>query len=125
MTNLVDDEQKAAQLAAEARAQGLEPWQAQMARAVPTDVVRDIVSDAYKRRGPSSFVPERPSEPVQRGSGWVDAQPLGPPPGDRYIQQMCDHAAAEERLSALSGWAKLTEQLAQLNLLLARGAANE
>jgi hypothetical protein len=116
--NLLEDERKAARLAAEARAQGVEPWAGEMARAVPTDLVRALVSDA-RRPGPSSIIPETPREPVQRGSGWVEAQPLRPPPGQDAIARLCDHAAAQDRLSALTGLAKLAEQFATLNKLLA------
>lgn len=64
---------------------------AEMARVVPTSLVRDIVRDF--RRGvsqPSSI--ER--EPEVRGSGWVDPAPLGPPPGIKLIDRMM---AAEDR----------------------------
>ena len=46
----VDEARRAAALAEEARRLGIEPWQLDMANAVPTDVLRDIVADSRAQR---------------------------------------------------------------------------
>ncbi len=66
-------------------------WVRNMAAAVPTDAVRSVVHDL--RRGvaePSSIMPQ-PSQPqVERGSGWREQNPLGPPSGVAICDQLVD-----------------------------------
>jgi hypothetical protein len=67
---------------------------AEMARAVPDSLMRDIVRDFGRGvTQPSSVIPQRGQEPV-RGTGWVDATALRPPPGQELIGRMMD---AEDR----------------------------
>jgi hypothetical protein len=77
-----------AQLEAEARRLGVEPWQLEMARAVPDNVMRSIVADF--RRG----VPERSSIAADSGPSRQNAvaveRPLGPPPGVNLCDQLMD-----------------------------------
>jgi hypothetical protein len=64
----------------------------EMARAVPDRLMRDIVRDSWKGVARSTSV--IPQQPVQKGTGWVDAPKLKPPPGVELIDRMC---AAEDR----------------------------
>jgi hypothetical protein len=105
----VEEAKRQAELEAEARRRGLEPWQLAAMRAVPVDLVRDLVADS--RRGPSqpsSMVtkPEAPAAP--KGNGWAEPTPLGPPPGVALIDRMVDvqdgiDRAARERELARAG----------------------
>jgi hypothetical protein len=75
-----------------------DPWVRDMADAVPTRVVKEIVNDF--RNGPtrpSSMLGPEKEEPKQRGSGWVDPVPLSPPPGTALLDKYFDAAAAGER----------------------------
>jgi hypothetical protein len=77
-----------------------------MLKVAPTDVVQDIVWDHVGRRDvlqPSSIAAppsDRASGP-HRGSGWVDAKPLGKQPGIDLIDQMCEAQTAKERLHSV------------------------
>jgi hypothetical protein len=108
----VHDEQERARLAAEARARGLLPWQAEMANAVTTNDIAGFVNDL--RRGPAapSSMAVRPgrSEPEPerpRTNGWAAPAPLVPTRGRwretedekraRIVQQQALEAAEIER----------------------------
>jgi hypothetical protein len=94
---------KNAATAAEARARGIQEYELEMAQAVPTDVIRDIVKDSRAPSGPSSISATRSTEPVEQSSGWYEPAPLRPYSGDRYVQQMCENAAAQEQATVAQG----------------------
>lgn len=52
--------------------------QSEMDRAVPRDLMADIVADSRRSREPSSILPQRPEPPPAHGTGWVEAKPLAP-----------------------------------------------
>jgi hypothetical protein len=71
----VADAKRLAALEAEARRLGLQVWELELARAVPTDEVQQIVKDF--RRGPSqpsSIMPTQKEEPkpAKSGPAWVE-----------------------------------------------------
>jgi hypothetical protein len=70
-------------LAAEARRQGIPEWAAEMTRAVPDSLVRDIVGD---NRGSSSVA--TPAVPAVKGTGWYEPKPIGPRPA--YETELVD-----------------------------------
>ena len=79
---------------------GASPVQQAMLNAVPDRLMADIVND--QRRGvspPSSLAttPGDPPRPARPGTGWADPAPLGPPPGTRYVDALCDAADAKDR----------------------------
>jgi len=78
-----------AQLEAEARRLGLQPWQLEMAQAVGDGLVRDLVQD-FKRGVPqrSSIASEGP--PRERRSAGAVASPLAAPPGISLVDQLCE-----------------------------------
>ena len=86
-----------------------EPWQpvdwtagmsmgrgamAAMAAAVPDNLVRDIVGDNV-RAAPVAKPPETPTVPSDHG--WRDQVPLGPPEGQRWVDQQLDVQAALDK----------------------------
>lgn len=76
------------------------PWMLEMARAVPTSLVRDIVNDF--RGGPATLRPlARQSEepPPAVGGGTV---PLGPQPGIAAIDAIAKGFAEREKLEELA-----------------------
>jgi hypothetical protein len=82
------------------RRRRIEPWELDMAKAVPDRVVRDIVSDARSLGGkPSSIAASNKTnekgEPQERGTGWAKEQPLRPPEGVEWIDRLVD--AQDER----------------------------
>jgi hypothetical protein len=99
-----------AQLEAEARRRGLEPWQVAAERAVPTNVVRGLVEDAY-RSNPVTGGKSMAEKPKPRGSGWQDARPLSAQPGINYVDALCDAQDARDRAERI---AQLQAQLKAL-----------
>jgi hypothetical protein len=89
----IDEARRQAALVAEAKRLGVEPFQLEMARAVGTDVVRDIVKDL--RRGPaqrSSSMAEEPGAASTPRQGAVAvAQPLRSPPGINLLDALVEH----------------------------------
>ena len=85
-------------LEAEAKRFGIEPWKVEMSRAVPTNLIQDVVRDF--RNGPAqpTSLVEKPSspEPAQR-SGWIDNIPLRPPPGVGLCDMLVDAQDAKDR----------------------------
>jgi hypothetical protein len=86
----VEDARRNAELEAEARRRGLQPWQIEAERAVGDGLMADIVADS---RRSSPVVPrsitERPDDhrpTATRGNGWVDPKPLGSPAGINMTQ---------------------------------------
>src|SRR5262245_27569100 len=61
---------------------------AEMAAAVPTSVVRDIVKDLRAGVPPPSSMVNQPAAAVQRGTGWQEPRPLESPPGQQYIDRL-------------------------------------
>jgi hypothetical protein len=100
-----------AELEREARRRGLAPWQLAAERAVPTNVVRGLVEDAYRSNpvtGGKSMA-EKPK--AERGTGYRDASPLGPQPGINYVDALCDAQDARDRAE------KIAELQAQIRTL--------
>ena len=94
----VEEAKRNEALQREAKALGLQPWQLRAMRAVPTDVVRDIVNDSRTYDPAPRSMAAKPAgseekKPVQRGTGWVNAVPLGPQPGAEHIERIADHFA--------------------------------
>jgi hypothetical protein len=81
---------------------GLSVTQYLMMKAVPDSLIADIVAD--NRRGISnsaSMIPDRDRKPVvEKGTGWVDPRPLGPPPGIATIDAMVEADTARQRHEA-------------------------
>jgi len=78
-----------AQLEAEAKRLGIQPWELEMARATPTNVVRDVVRDL--RNGPAQRSSGMGEEPAKARQGAVAVErPLRPPPGLSLVDQLCD-----------------------------------
>jgi hypothetical protein len=73
-----EDAASRAELEAEARRRGLEPWQLAASRAVPDKLVADLVSDAY-RSNPVTGGKSMAEKPKPRGSGWVEPSKLETP----------------------------------------------
>jgi hypothetical protein len=67
----------------------------EMARAVPTEMVRGIVRDNQGPQGPSSagIVPSSQQltsvRPAGGGTGWQNPAPLSNPPGIRMVDALC------------------------------------
>jgi len=87
---------------------------ADMVRAVPDDLMRDIVSDF--RRGPSQsslVTSPNDAEAKVRGTGWQDGKPLGPPSGLDYVDQQVaaqDMRDLHARLKAIVPAAETSER---------------
>jgi hypothetical protein len=98
----VHDDQQAVRLAAEAKARNLPEWAVDAERAVPTSLIRDVVSDAYRgiSQSASMLPPHMRSEdkPRPASGGTV---PIQPPPGINYIDQMCEAQSRADRLAAI------------------------
>ena len=76
-------------------------------QACPTSTIRAIACrDNRAPTGPSgqagasgqvTKVSSNPGLPGSNTSGWVNARPLGPPPGVGYVDMLCEVDAAKER----------------------------
>jgi hypothetical protein len=73
-----------------------------MTRVAPTDVVQDIVRDLRSGPAQPSSIAAPPTDRAApaKGTGWVDAKPLGKQPGIDLIDQMVERQTAKERLQA-------------------------
>jgi hypothetical protein len=88
------DPRDAQRLEIEAKRHGLDPVTYEMSRAVPTDLVRDLVRDGRQfYRGRSDFnrlagdpTPTKPLEPI----------PLGPMAGQSLADAMCEAQARRD-----------------------------
>jgi hypothetical protein len=79
----------------------------EMMKAVPESVMRGIRADAFKPN-PVTGSPNPPStSQVQRGTGWREPAPLGPPPGIEHVDRLVD---AQDRIDK----AELALKLAKL-----------
>jgi len=92
----------------QARANGIPDWALDMARAVPTDMIRDIaLRDKRAPAGPSSagIIPSSQQMSNVRGTGgpvgWQHEIPLGPPPGVNYADRLMDVQDQRDRLELL------------------------
>jgi len=78
---------------------GISSVQLKMMLVTPDKLIQDIVKDhrrdVHSPSSPLAKPNERPAE-VVRGSGWVDATPLGPPPGINLVDQIAEGFAARE-----------------------------
>ena len=88
---------------AEARLRGIQAYQVRAMQAVPDQLVRDIVSDAYKGISQSaSMLPPAPRGPTRpRTNGWVDPAPVTAPSGINYVDQLCEAQSRADRITAL------------------------
>jgi hypothetical protein len=66
-----------------------------MIDAIPSSQMRGIVNDARKPNPVTGGAPQ--AQPVQRGSGWVDAKPLTPPEGIKLVDQIAEGFEKRER----------------------------
>jgi hypothetical protein len=93
------DYSKQAEVAAEAKRLGISEATLEASRAVPTDVVRDLVSDF--RRGvsqPSSIVGAPTVQRKQKGTGWSEPLPLSNPPGVDLADRLMDQQDQIDRI---------------------------
>jgi hypothetical protein len=103
----------------------------EMERATRGPGGRDIMHDVWQdhRRpvvGPAWVLPSSgpsvSSWDGQRGSGWVSPRPLASPPGQAYIEQLCNADSERQRLATPEGRrAKVKELVAQAEGMLAEG----
>jgi hypothetical protein len=89
----------------EAARRGISETMYRMLKVGGTDVVQSIVWDHVGRHDvmqPSSIIstPSDRSAP-KRGTGWVEARPLGKQPGIDIIDEMVERQTAKERLHAV------------------------
>ena len=86
----------------EARRRGLEPYQVRAMRAVSDQLIRAVVSDAYKgiSQSASMIPPDRgPAKP--RGTGWQEAAPMQSPPGIDHIDRIVEAQTRADRAAAI------------------------
>jgi hypothetical protein len=86
-----------------------------MNRACPTSLIQDVVADHVGKSSPltpssMATTPGEHSAP-HRGSGWVEARPLGKQPGIDLIDQMVENQTALERIQTAHERAKVTLDL--------------
>jgi len=87
------------QIAAEAKRRGISEATLEAAKAVPTDLVRDLVSDF--RRGvsqPSSIAGAPTIQNKQKGTGWSESRPLSNPPGVNLADRLMDQQDRIDRI---------------------------
>jgi len=87
--SIITEAMARAALEREARARGIEPWQLEMARAVPDETVRAIVKDLRSGPAQRSSLADGGSEKPRAGGVAVE-RPLGPPPGVGLCDQLMD-----------------------------------
>jgi hypothetical protein len=68
-----------------------------MIDALPASFYADLRADARKPNpvtqassSPLSTTPSTQPQPTQRGTGWREEAPLGPPPGIKYVDELVD-----------------------------------
>jgi hypothetical protein len=104
----------------------------EMARVVPTGMLRDIVHDNRAPTGRPGMIPNSQQASSSgggaanvpgSGTGWARETPLGPPPGVNYADRLMDAQdqkdraellEREARLHAMQEMAEQTEKLRQL-----------
>ena len=67
-----------------------------LAKAVPDQLVRDIVADNRHGVSQPGWLKPESGEPVKRGDGWQKPQPYSVP-GLKYVDQLCDVQDAIDR----------------------------
>jgi hypothetical protein len=89
------DPRDAQRLEIEAKRHGLDPVTYEMSRAVPTDLVRDLVRDGRQfARARSDFV--KPADPGRTPQAPPPAIPLGPMAGQSLADAMCEAQARRD-----------------------------
>jgi hypothetical protein len=76
-----------------------------MIDAVPDHLMTDLRSDARRPNAVTGGA-TAPSQPVQRGSGWVSPAPLTPPPGIEHCDRMMDEQDRIDRAELALKFAK-------------------
>jgi hypothetical protein len=95
---------------------------AEMVRAVPDRMLRDIVHDNRAPTGRPGMIPSsqqptgvRGTNVAGSGTGWARETPLGPPPGVNYADRLMDHQDAKDRAELIEREAKFkaTQKMAE------------
>jgi hypothetical protein len=102
-----EDARRQQALANEARRRGIPEWQLEMANAVGTDLLRDLVADSKRNSQPSSMIAKPKIDEAPRGSWGTGSVPLAQPPGVDLIDRM---VATQDKLNA----AQKVQELASL-----------
>jgi hypothetical protein len=69
----------------------------EMMKVVPESLMRGLRADAQKPNPVTCGPPQPQSQPVKRGSGWVDPRPLEPPPGIEHCDRLVDEQDKVDR----------------------------
>jgi hypothetical protein len=87
-----------------------------MIDAVPESVMREIRAEARKPNpvtqassSPITTAPSSQSQPTQRGTGYRDAVPLGPPPGIEHCDRLMDAQDKIDRAELIERELKLAK----------------
>jgi len=93
---------------------GLSVTQYLIMRATPDSLLRQIAQD-FRGGMPqsTSMLPDQPSRPVVRGSGWTPERPLRPPDGIETIDRMVENDTARQRHEAIAKTVKLNLEIAE------------
>jgi hypothetical protein len=85
-----------------------------MWKATPDSLMRDLCND-FRGGLPqsTSMIPDQPSKPVKRGSGWTPQVPIRPPDGIEQIDRMVEADTARQRQEALAKTVKLNLEMAE------------
>jgi hypothetical protein len=100
MSGIAEEAQAQAELEAEARRLGVQPFELRMARAVPDDVMRGIVRDQRRgvaQRSGLAAESDAPRQSVPRVAVGVEI-PLTPPPGVALVDRIAEAFAALDRV---------------------------
>jgi hypothetical protein len=68
-----------------------------MLDAVPDRLMRDLRGDAMRPNAVTGAAPQPQSQPVQRGTGWIDSAPLKPPEGIKWVDEIAKGFEKRER----------------------------
>src|SRR6516165_791037 len=92
------DYSKQAEVAKEAKRRGIPEWQIEASKAVPDDLVRDLVRDFRNPPpGPSSIAsPSKPKVEPKKGTGWSEPRLLVTPYVSE-VDRIAESFAAEDR----------------------------
>ena len=91
---------KQVEIANEAKRRGIPEWQIEASKAVPDDLVRDLVRDFRNPPpGPSSIAsPSKPKVEPEKGTGWSEPLPLSNPPGVDLADRLMDQQDQIDRV---------------------------